>query len=225
VVAYVHPIPGSKVDYYVGVNGEGLGNLQADSLLTVLEQKGRPKGPIVAITIGAGGPQNASARTVLHSGGVKISRGYEIEPSASAAETFSSAKRDMGRAIGALGANGFFAVFAPDDNWGRGELGGSEADTRRRAVHLGLRSELAGEVFRGKAGGEAGSGKDGSGFLDHGKRGRRARDFAAANHCERPKPDEHSDPLRIHQAQAALRRSLRQVLHRSEPADPPAPLS
>jgi D-xylose transport system substrate-binding protein len=122
VVAYVHPIPGPRVDYYVGVNGEGLGNLQADALLTVLEQKGRPKGPIVAITIGAGGPQNASARTVLHSGGVKISRGYEIDPSASAAEAFSFAKRDMGRAIDALGTNGFFAVFAPDDETAAGAI-------------------------------------------------------------------------------------------------------
>jgi ABC-type xylose transport system substrate-binding protein len=44
MVAYVHPIPGSKVDYYVGVNGEGLGNLQADALLTVLEAQGSDSG-------------------------------------------------------------------------------------------------------------------------------------------------------------------------------------
>lgn len=127
VVAYAHPIPGAKVDYYVGVNGEGLGNLQADALLTVLEQKGRPKGPIVAMTFGSGGPQNASARTVLDSGGVKISREYEIDPSVSAAEAFSFAKRDMGRAIAALGPNGFVAVFTPNDETAAGAIAAMKA--------------------------------------------------------------------------------------------------
>jgi D-xylose transport system substrate-binding protein len=127
VVAYVDSIPGAKVDYYVGVNGEGLGNLQGDALLTVLKQKGRPQGPIVAITIGAGGPQNASAQAVLHSGGVKTSKKYAINPSASTAQSFSLAKRDMGKAIDALGENGFFAVFTPDDETAAGAIAAMKA--------------------------------------------------------------------------------------------------
>jgi D-xylose transport system substrate-binding protein len=127
VVAYVHQIPGSKVDYFVGVNGEGLGNLQADSLLTVLEQKGRPKGPIVVMTIGSGGSQNRSALTMLHSARLEISREYKIDERASPAQDFSLAKRDMGRAIAALGPNGFVAVFTPNDETAAGAIAAMKA--------------------------------------------------------------------------------------------------
>jgi D-xylose transport system substrate-binding protein len=127
VVAYVHPISGSKVDYYVGVNGEGLGNLQADSLLTVLEQKGRPKGPVVVMKIGSGGPQNRSAQTVLHSAGLQIPREYKIDERASPAQDFSLAKRDMSRAIDALGPNGFVAVFTPNDETAAGAIAAMKA--------------------------------------------------------------------------------------------------
>jgi len=127
VVAYVHQIPGSKVDYFVGLNGEGLGNLQAQSLLTVLEQKERPKGPIVVMTIGSGGPQNRSALTVLHSARLQIPQEYEIDEEASPAQDFSLAKRDMGKAIAALGPDGFFAVFTPNDETAAGAIAAMKA--------------------------------------------------------------------------------------------------
>jgi D-xylose transport system substrate-binding protein len=127
VVAYVHPVSGAKADYYVGVNGEGLGNLQADSLLTVLEQKGRPKGPVVVMTIGSGGPQNRSALTVLHSARLAIPREYKIDEGASLAQDFSLAKRDMSRAIDALGPNGFVAVFTPNDETAAGAIAAMKA--------------------------------------------------------------------------------------------------
>jgi D-xylose transport system substrate-binding protein len=127
VVAYVHQIPNAKVNYFVGVNGEGLGSLQADSLLRVLEQKGRPRGPIVAITIGSSGPQNHGALTVFHSAGLETPREYEIDEKASPAQDFSLAKRDMSRAIAALGPHGFFAVYTPSDETAAGAIAAMKA--------------------------------------------------------------------------------------------------
>jgi D-xylose transport system substrate-binding protein len=127
VVAYVHQIPDPKVDYFVGVDGESLGNLQADSLLTVLGQKGRPKGPIVAMRIGAGGPQNRGALKVFHSARLEIPREYEIDEKTSPAQDFSLAKSDMARAIAALGPNGFVAVFTPNDETAAGAIAAMRA--------------------------------------------------------------------------------------------------
>ena len=122
VVAYVHPTPGGKADYYVGVNGEALGNLQAEAVLAKLGEEGRPKGPIVVMTIGSGGPQDVGAHTVLRSGGVKIAQEYEINEKASAAQAFALAKRDMGKAIDTLGPNGFAAVLTPHDETAAGAI-------------------------------------------------------------------------------------------------------
>lgn len=122
LIAYVHPVPNSKVDYYVGVNGEGLGNLQAEAVLEKLKKEGQPNGPVVVMNVGAGSPRDATVRAALAAGGVKIAREYEIDHSGSTAEAFSLARHDMASAIGALGPGGFAAVLAPDDETAAGAI-------------------------------------------------------------------------------------------------------
>lgn len=127
VVSYARLIPDSAVDYYVGVASEQLGQLQAEVLGTTLTENGSKKGPITAITIGAGGPQNAGARKTFESSGVKIVRSDAIDESASEAEAFASARRAMQRAIDALGANGFAGVFTSNDQTAAGAIAAMRA--------------------------------------------------------------------------------------------------
>jgi len=122
VVSYARLIPDSPVNYYVGVADEQLGQLQAEVLGTTLKEEGRKSGPIVSITIGTGGPQNAGARRTFDSSGVEIARSYAIDESVSEAEAFASARRAMQRAIDALGANGFAGVFTSNDQTAAGAI-------------------------------------------------------------------------------------------------------
>lgn len=145
VVAYVQPIAGSRVDYYVGVDGEGLGNLQAEAVLRRLAEEGRPEGPVVVMKIGSGGMRNASALEMLRSGGVRVAREYEIDEGSSPAEAFSLAKRDMDRAIEGLGPNGFAAVLTPDDETAGGAIAAMKAagiDPAQKAT-IGAGASLA----------------------------------------------------------------------------------
>jgi D-xylose transport system substrate-binding protein len=127
VVSYARLIPDAAVDYYVGVASEQLGQLQAEVLGTRLRKDGRKKGPIVAVAIGASGPQNAGARETFDSYGVKIKRSYDIDESVSEAGAYSSARREMGRAIDALGADGFAAVFSTNDQTAAGVIAAMRA--------------------------------------------------------------------------------------------------
>jgi D-xylose transport system substrate-binding protein len=127
VVSYARLIPDSAVNYYVGVAGEQLGQLQAEVLGTTLKEMGRKKGPIVAITIGTGGPQNAGARGTFDSSGVKIVRSYVIDESASEAKAFASARRAMRRTIDVLGASGFAGVFTSNDQTAAGAIAAMRA--------------------------------------------------------------------------------------------------
>ncbi|MDX6602551.1 MAG: D-xylose transport system substrate-binding protein [Solirubrobacterales bacterium] len=127
VVSYAHLIPGSGVDYYVGVDSEQLGWLQADFLGTTLKEAGKPRGPIVVVTLGVGGLQNVGARKRFSEGGVKIVEEYNVDELTSEGAEFSLAKREMQRAIDAVGAGGFVGVFAPNDQTAAGAIAAMEA--------------------------------------------------------------------------------------------------
>lgn len=127
VVSYARLIPDSAVDYYVGVASEQLGQLQAEVLGTTLRKEGRKQGPIVAITIGADGPQNAGAEEAFDRYGVKIVRKYDIDESASEAAAFAMARREMQRAIDTLGADGFRGVFTSSDQTAAGAIAAMRA--------------------------------------------------------------------------------------------------
>jgi D-xylose transport system substrate-binding protein len=156
VISYARPIPNSPVDYHVGVDEEGLGTLQGYLLLTKLKEEGDPKGPIVVVTIGSDGPQNVGFRKTIDSGGVKVAREYSIDESAPEGAAFALARREMRQAITALGANGFAAVFTPDDETAAGAIAAMKAagiDPRARptigsgASLPAVRRVLAGQQY------------------------------------------------------------------------------
>ena len=113
VISYDRLVLDADVDYYISFDNEQVGRLQGESLVNKLKADGR-SGGIVMIN---GSPTDNNARqykkgahSVIDSSGFKVAKEYDT-PRWTAGE----AETRMGKAIAALGEDGFVGVYAAND--------------------------------------------------------------------------------------------------------------
>jgi D-xylose transport system substrate-binding protein len=121
VVSYDELISNARVDYYVSFDSEKVGELQGETLSRGLKDGGNPRGPIVMLNgtyaETVGGPFIAGVYNSLFAKGIKVSREYTT-PGPSEA----NARKEMEKAIAALGADGFEGVYAVNDEVAGGAI-------------------------------------------------------------------------------------------------------
>lgn len=155
VVVYGQTIDGAKPTAFVSYDYKRNGELQTETLAKRIKQEGRPRGPVVMVN---GEPANPDehlfqegARQGLQAAGVRIEGPY-FTPFWQA----SQAKREMGRAIDKLGANGFAGAYTETDGIAEGAIEAmkeagidpSERPTTGRGATLAaVRRILTGEQY------------------------------------------------------------------------------
>jgi len=159
VLSYNRLVENSRVDYYIGVNGEKVGELQAEALVKKLREDGSPSGPVVklngdhASSKGAVDGYNVEYGVYLaaNQAGLKYAEEYEtLDWSEKHAE------REMQQAIKADGAKGFNGVYAASDEIAGGAIAAMKSagiapeekpTTGQGATVAGLQRILAGEQY------------------------------------------------------------------------------
>ncbi len=121
VVSYDRLIENSEVDAYVSFDNERVGELQAETLAKKLKEDGHASGPIIMINGDPADPNAAGFKAGAHKGfeaaGVKIAKEYDT-PGWSA----ENAQREAQQAITALGNEGFWGIYAANDDTGGGAI-------------------------------------------------------------------------------------------------------
>jgi D-xylose transport system substrate-binding protein len=121
VVSYDRLIENGEVDAYVSFDNERVGELQAETLAKKLKEDGHAGGPIIMINGDPADPNAAGFKAGAHKGfdaaGVKIAKEYDT-PGWSA----ENAQREAQQAITALGNDGFWGIYAANDDTGGGAI-------------------------------------------------------------------------------------------------------
>jgi D-xylose transport system substrate-binding protein len=121
VVSYDRLIENGEVDAYVSFDNERVGELQAETLAKKLKDDGHASGPIIMINGDPADPNAAGFKAGAHKGfdtaGVKIAKEYDT-PGWSA----ENAQREAQQAITALGNDGFWGIYAANDDTGGGAI-------------------------------------------------------------------------------------------------------
>src|SRR6201747_896029 len=155
VVSYDRLIENGEVDAYVSFDNERVGELQAETLAKKLKEDGHASGPIIMINGDPADPNAALFKAGAHKGfeaaGVKIAKEYDT-PGWSA----ENAQREAQQAITALGNEGFWGIYAANDDTGGGAIAalkGAGINPEERPVTgqdstvAGLQRILAGQQY------------------------------------------------------------------------------
>jgi D-xylose transport system substrate-binding protein len=155
VVSYDRLIENSEVDAYVSFDNERVGELQAETLAKKLKEDGHPNGPIIKINGDPADPNAALFKEGSNKGfeeaGVKIAKEYDTP-----GWTAENAQREAQQAITALGKDGFWGIYAANDDTGGGAIAalkGAGINPEERPVTgqdstvAGLQRILAGQQF------------------------------------------------------------------------------
>jgi D-xylose transport system substrate-binding protein len=120
VIAYDRLFFNARIDYYVDVNSEAIGEVQAQALSEKLRELGKREGPLALITTNTSGPVNLGASLTFNSTGLQVAAAYHMPEAPEASVSLS--EREMRRAISTLGPNGFGGVYAVDDKAATGVI-------------------------------------------------------------------------------------------------------
>jgi D-xylose transport system substrate-binding protein len=155
VVSYDRLIENSEVDAYVSFDNERVGELQAETLAKKLKEDGKASGPIIKINGDPADPNAAlfkkGSTKAFEAAGVKIAKEYDTP-----GWTAENAQREAQQAITALGNDGFWGIYAANDDTGGGAIAalkGAGIDPEERPVTgqdstvAGLQRILVGQQF------------------------------------------------------------------------------
>jgi D-xylose transport system substrate-binding protein len=155
VVSYDRLIENGEIDAYVSFDNERVGELQAETLAKKLKEDGKASGPIIMINGDPADPNAAGFKAGAHKGfdaaGVKIAKEYDT-PGWSA----ENAQREAQQAITALGNDGFWGIYAANDDTGGGAIAALKGAgispeerpvTGQDATVAGLQRILAGQQY------------------------------------------------------------------------------
>src|ERR1700755_1763592 len=121
VVSYDRLIKNGEVDASVSFDTERVGELQAETLAKKLKEDGHASGPIIKINGDPADPNAALFKAGSNKGfeaaGVKVAKEYDT-PGWSA----ENAQREAQQAITALGNDGFWGIYAANDDTGGGAI-------------------------------------------------------------------------------------------------------
>jgi D-xylose transport system substrate-binding protein len=126
VISYDRLITDADIDYYISFDNERVGRLQAESLVSKLEEDGNEDGTIVMIN-GAPTDNNArlfkqGAHSVIDQSNLEVGREFDT-PDWSP----DRAQQEMEQAITALGEDGFVGVYAANDGTAGGAIAAMKA--------------------------------------------------------------------------------------------------
>jgi D-xylose transport system substrate-binding protein len=145
VVSYDRLIENGEVDAYVSFDNERVGELQAETLAKKLKEDGHASGPIIKINGDPADPNaalfKAGSSKGFEAAGVTVAKEYDT-PGWSA----ENAQREAQQAITALGNDGFWGIYAANDDTGGGAIAalkGAGIDPEERPV-TGQDSTVAG---------------------------------------------------------------------------------
>jgi D-xylose transport system substrate-binding protein len=155
VVSYDRLIENAEVAAYVSFDNERVGELQAETLAEKLKEDGKAKGPIIKINGDPADPNaalfKAGSTKGFEAAGVAIAKEYDT-PGWSA----ENAQREAQQAITALGNDGFWGIYAANDDTGGGAIAalkGAGINPEERPVTgqdstvAGLQRILVGQQF------------------------------------------------------------------------------
>jgi D-xylose transport system substrate-binding protein len=155
VVSYDRLIENSEVDAYVSFDNERVGELQAETLAKKLKEDGHASGPIIKINGDPADPNAALFKKGSNKGfeeaGVKVAKEYDTP-----GWTAENAQREAQQAITALGKDGFFGIYAANDDTGGGAIAALKGAglnpeevpvTGQDSTVAGLQRILAGQQF------------------------------------------------------------------------------
>jgi D-xylose transport system substrate-binding protein len=121
VISYDRLVLGAPVDYYVSFDNERVGELQAETLAKKLKEDGHASGPIIKINGDPADPNAALFKKGSNKGfeeaGVEVAKEYDTP-----GWTAENAQREAQQAITALGKDGFFGIYAANDDTGGGAI-------------------------------------------------------------------------------------------------------
>lgn len=155
VVSYDRLIENAEVDAYISFDNEKVGELQAESLSAKLKEDGHPEGPIIKINGDPADPNAALFKAGSNKGfeaaGVKVAKEYDTP-----GWTAENAQREAQQAITALGNDGFWGIYAANDDTGGGAIAALKGAginpeerpvTGQDATVAGLQRILAGQQY------------------------------------------------------------------------------
>jgi D-xylose transport system substrate-binding protein len=155
VVSYDRLIENSEVAAYVSFDNERVGELQAESLSEKLKEDGKAKGPIIMINGDPADPNAAlfkkGAEKGLEEAGVDVAKSYDTP-----GWTAENAQREAQQAITSLGNDGFWGIYAANDDTGGGAIAAMKGAginpaerpvTGQDATVAGLQRILAGQQY------------------------------------------------------------------------------
>jgi D-xylose transport system substrate-binding protein len=155
VVSYDRLIENSEVAAYVSFDNERVGELQAETLSKKLKEDGNASGPVIKINGDPADPNaalfKAGSTKGFEAAGVKIAKEYDTP-----GWTAENAQREAQQAITALGNDGFWGIYAANDDTGGGAIAalkGAGINPEERPVTgqdstvAGLQRILAGQQY------------------------------------------------------------------------------
>lgn len=155
VVSYDRLIENSEVAAYISFDNERVGELQAESLSKKLKEDGKAKGPIIMISGDPADPNAALFKKGAQKGfeeeGVEVAKEYDTP-----GWTAENAQREAQQAITALGKDGFWGIYAANDDTGGGAIAAMKGAginpeerpvTGQDATVAGLQRILAGQQY------------------------------------------------------------------------------
>ena len=155
VVSYDRLIENSEVAAYVSFDNERVGELQAESLSEKLKEDGKAKGPIIMINGDPADPNAAlfkkGAEKGFEEAGVDVAKSYDTP-----GWTAENAQREAQQAITSLGNDGFWGIYAANDDTGGGAIAAMKGAginpaerpvTGQDATVAGLQRILAGQQY------------------------------------------------------------------------------
>jgi D-xylose transport system substrate-binding protein len=121
VISYDRLIENGEVDAYVSFDNERVGELQAETLAKKLKEDGHASGPIIKINGDPADPNAALFKAGSNKGfeGAGVEVGKEYDTPGWSAE---NAQREAQQAITALGNDGFWGIYAANDDTGGGAI-------------------------------------------------------------------------------------------------------
>lgn len=155
VVSYDRLIENGEVDAYVSFDNERVGELQAETLAKKLKEDGHASGPIIKINGDPADPNaalfKAGSSKGFEAAGVTVAKEYDT-PGWSA----ENAQREAQQAITALGNDGFWGIYAANDDTGGGAIAALKSAginpeerpvTGQDSTVAGLQRILAGQQY------------------------------------------------------------------------------
>jgi D-xylose transport system substrate-binding protein len=155
VVSYDRLIENSEVSAYISFDNERVGELQAESLSEKLKEDGKAKGPIIMINGDPADPNAAlfkkGAEKGFEEAGVDVAKSFDTP-----GWTAENAQREAQQAITSLGNDGFWGIYAANDDTGGGAIAAMKGAginpeerpvTGQDATVAGLQRILAGQQY------------------------------------------------------------------------------